>query len=84
MFQIIIHKIVIKVNHRIQVNIIIHLILKKNEPIKNDATLSSLNVKNYDIGFDKNKEEYNIEIENYINSLDIDAKANMSTHSLGL
>ena len=57
---------------------------KKNEPIKNDATLSSLNVKNYDIGFDKNKEEYNIEIENYINSLDIDAKANMSTSKVNI
>ena len=57
---------------------------KKNEPIKNDATLSSLNVKNYDIGFDKNKEEYNIEIENYINSLDIDAKVNMSTSKVNI
>ena len=57
---------------------------KKNEPIKNDATLSSLNVKNYDIGFDKNKEEYNIEIENYINSLDIDAKVNMTTSKVNI
>ena len=56
----------------------------QSKPSNSSKYNNSSNTKKNDIGFDKNKEEYNIEIENYINSLDIDAKVNMSTSKVNI
>jgi len=56
----------------------------QNNEIKNDATLSSLNITDYVIDFDKNKTDYSIDVNNDIVSLEIKAVASASSSKISI